>query len=84
MAHLALFPALLFNLTPTSGYLIEKEGKTMRLEVGSTETTAPAQRSTKFSWIFKLHYLKTASKTIRMFQKGNAFFLVTWLNTSFI
>lgn len=56
--HLALLPVLLLNLIPTSGYVIEKGGKTMRLEVGRRETTAPAQGSAKFRSIFKLQYLK--------------------------
>lgn len=58
MAHLALFPVLLLNVIPTSVYQTEKEGKSMRLEVGRKDTTAPAQKSTKFSSIFKLPYLK--------------------------
>lgn len=75
MAHLASFPALLFNLTPTSEYLIEKKGKTMRLEVGRAETTAPAQRSTKFSQIFKIsEVFKNSKQNNQNGSKGECIF----------
>lgn len=74
MAHLALFPVLLLNLIPTSGYRIEKEGKNMRLEVGRRETTAPAQGSTKFRSHFKLQYFKKTKQNNQNFSKWGMHF----------
>lgn len=67
MAHLALFPVLLLNLITTSGYLTEKEGKSMRLEGGRKDIAAPAHGRIKFISIFKLQHLKkiTANTTQR-------------------